>query len=69
MANTKGMDEFFLGKDMEDVFDWTIRFQMAAKVKELNQHKFFKTAKFNLKGKAQNYYHRFEPPPDEWRIL
>lgn len=43
------MDKFFWGKDMEEVFDWTKRFQMVAKVSELNEDKFFKIAKLNLK--------------------
>jgi hypothetical protein len=50
MISPKGMDELFWGKDMEDVFCWMERLQMVAKVKELNENKFSKIAKFNLKG-------------------
>ncbi len=53
MTNPKGMDKLFWGKDMEDVFDWIHqKLQMAAEVKELDEDKFFKIAKLNLKGKA-----------------
>jgi len=55
MISPKGMDELFWDKDMEDVFDWTKRLQMATKVKELDEDKFFKIAKLNLKGKARNW--------------
>jgi len=54
MISPKGMDELFWDKDMEDVFDWTKRLQMATKVRELDEDKFFKIAKLNLKGKARN---------------
>jgi hypothetical protein len=50
MISPKGMDELFWGKDMENVFCWMERLQMVAKVKELNENKFSKIAKFNLKG-------------------
>lgn len=52
MTSPKGMDELFWGKDMEDDFDWTKRLQMVIKVRELDEDKLFKIAKFNLKGKA-----------------
>jgi hypothetical protein len=32
MTNLKGMNEFFWGKDLEDVFDWVERIQMAMEV-------------------------------------
>jgi hypothetical protein len=37
---------------MEDIFDWTKKLQMDTKIKELDEDKIFKIAKFNLKGKA-----------------
>ncbi len=47
------MDKLFWGEDMEDVFDWIDqKLQMAVKIKELDENKFFKIAKLNLKGKA-----------------
>jgi hypothetical protein len=52
MTSPKGLDKLFWGKDMEDTFDLTKRFQMAIKVKELDENKLFKIAKFNLKGKV-----------------
>jgi len=51
MTNPKGMDELFWGKDMEEIFDWTKRLQMAVEVRELDEDKLFKIARFNLKGK------------------
>jgi hypothetical protein len=32
MTNPKGIDELFWGKDLEDMFDWVERLQMATKV-------------------------------------
>jgi hypothetical protein len=69
MINPKGMDKLFWGKDMEDVFDWTKRLQMVRKVKELDEDKFFKNAKLNLKGKARDWCHQLDPPPKDWRAL
>jgi hypothetical protein len=53
MTNPKGMDKFFWGKDMEDVF-YLIdqKFQMDIEVKELDEDKLFKITKIDLKGKA-----------------
>ncbi len=50
---------------MEDVFDWTKRLQMDVKVRKLDEDKLFKIAKFNLKGKAQDWYCRLDPPFDD----
>ncbi len=64
MTSPKGMDEFFWGKDMEDIYDWTKRKKMVIEVKKLDENKFFKIAKLNLKGKARDWYHWLDPPPD-----
>jgi hypothetical protein len=39
---------------MEDIFDWTKMLQMVIEVKELDEDKFFKIFKLNLKGKARD---------------
>jgi hypothetical protein len=39
---------------MEDIFDWTKMLQMDIEVKELDEDKFFKIVKLNLKGKARD---------------
>jgi hypothetical protein len=39
---------------MEDIFDWTKMLQMVIEVKELDEDKFFKIVKLNLKGKARD---------------
>jgi hypothetical protein len=57
MTSPKGMDKFFWGKHMDDTFDWTKRHKMVVKVKELDENKLFNIAKFNLKGKVQDWYH------------
>jgi hypothetical protein len=69
MISPKGMDKLFWAKDMEDVFYWIERLQMVVEVKELDGDKFFKIAKLNLKSKAQDWYHRLDPPPENWRAL
>jgi hypothetical protein len=63
------MEERFWGKDMQDIFYWTKRLQMVVKVRELDENKFFKIAKLNLKGKVQYWCHRFDPPPKDWKVL
>jgi hypothetical protein len=65
MINPKGMEELFWGKDMEDIFDWTKRLQMVVEVKELDEDKLFKIAKFNLKGKAQDWHCQLDPPHED----
>ncbi len=61
MINPKGMDELFWGKDMEDVFDWVERLQIAIEVQKYEEEKLFKIAKFNLCDKAKDWYIRFNP--------
>jgi hypothetical protein len=41
-----------LGQGHGGIFDWTEKLQMVTKVKELNEDKFSKIAKLNLKGRA-----------------
>ncbi len=48
------MDELFWGKDLEDVFDWVERLQMAVEVCEYNEEKLFKIVGFNLQGKKKD---------------
>lgn len=57
MTSPKGMDELFWGKDMQDVFDWIEKIQMAKEVQELDEDKLFKIVKVNLRGKAQDCYY------------
>jgi len=54
MTTPKGMDELLWGKDLEDVFDWVERLQMATKVHEYDEEKFFKITRCNLQGKAKD---------------
>ncbi len=42
---------------------------MAVEVKELDENKFFKIAKLNLKGKGWDQYHKLDPPLDDWKTL
>jgi hypothetical protein len=58
MISPQGMDELFWGQDYEDVSDWAERLTMAAEVQDLNADKLFKIAKFNLRGKAKEWFRR-----------
>jgi len=53
MTNPKGMDELFWGNDLEDVFDWVERLQMAVEVQEYDEEKLFKIARLNLCNKVK----------------
>jgi hypothetical protein len=58
-----------MGKGFGDVFDWVKRLQMATKVCEYDEEKFLKIAKFNLQGKAKDWYMRLNPMPLDWETL
>jgi hypothetical protein len=42
---------------------------MDIKVRELDEDKLFKIAKLSLKGKAQDWYYRLDPPLNNWKTL
>jgi hypothetical protein len=69
MTTPKGMDELLWGKDLENVFDWVERLQMATKVHEYDEEKFFKIARFNLQGKAKDWYKTLNHMPLDWETL
>jgi hypothetical protein len=54
MTSLKGMDESFWGKDLEDVFDWVERLQMAVEVQEYDEEKLFKIVGLNLHNKTKD---------------
>jgi hypothetical protein len=49
--------------EFEDVFNWAERLQLAVEVREYDEEKFFKIAKFNLRGKATDWYRKLNPAP------
>jgi len=63
------MDELLWGKDLKDVFNWVKRLQMATKICEYDEEKFFKIVRLNLQGKAQDWYRRLNPMPFDWETL
>ncbi len=63
------MDELFWEQDYEDVSDWAERLTMAAEVRDLNADKLFKIAKFNLRGRAKEWFRRLQPAPADWAEL
>ncbi len=65
MTSPKGMDEFFWGKNIEDVFYQTKRLQMVVEVRELDEEKLFKIVKLNLREKAWDWYHQLDPTPHD----
>jgi hypothetical protein len=54
MISLKGMDELFLGKEFENVLDWTKKLEMALKVQGYDELKLFKIIWLNLESKAKN---------------
>jgi hypothetical protein len=56
------MDELNWGRDHEDVNDCAERLTMAIEVRDLNDDKLFKIAKFNLRGKAKEWFNKLNPP-------
>lgn len=69
MTNPKSMDEQFLRKDLEDVFDWAKMLQMATKVQDYDEEKLFKLVNFNLRRKAKDWYRRLNLAPFDWQTL
>jgi hypothetical protein len=69
MSSPQGMDELFWEQDYEDVSDWAERLTMAAEVRDLNADKLFKIAKFNLRGRAKEWFRRLQPAPADWAEL
>jgi hypothetical protein len=69
MTSSKGMDELLWGKDLEDMFDWVERLQMAAKVCEYDEEKFFEISKLNLRRKAKDWYMKLNLAPLDWHTL
>jgi len=69
MTSPQGMDELFLGRDHEDINDWTERLTMAAEVRDLNADKLFKIAKLNLRGRAKEWFKKMQPAPTNWPEL
>jgi len=65
----KGMDGSFWEKDLEDVFDWVERLQMAIEVRKYDEEKLFKIAKFNLHNKVKYWYKRLNLTPLDWQTL
>ncbi len=63
------MDELFWGHDHEEVSDWAERLSMAAEVRDLNADKLFKIAKFNLRGKAWEWFRKLQLAPADWLEL
>jgi len=53
MTTPKGMDELLWGKDLKYVFDWVEKLQMATKVHEYDEEKFFKIAKLIYKERPR----------------
>lgn len=47
------MDELLWGKDLKYVFDWVEKLQMATKVHEYDEEKFFKIAKLIYKERPR----------------
>ncbi len=66
MNSPKGMDEFFWGKDLEDVFNWVERFQMVVEVQEYDEDKLFKIARINLHNKTKDQYRILNLAPLDW---
>jgi hypothetical protein len=48
MTSLRGMDEFFWGKEFEDVHDWVERLKMATEVRGIDEQKLFEIGKLNL---------------------
>jgi len=55
------MDELLWGKELEDMFVWAERLQMAIEVHEYGEEKLFKITKLNLRRKAKDWYKRLNP--------
>lgn len=59
MTNYKGMDELFWGREFEDVVDQVERLEMDVKVQHYDEIKLFKIACLNMRGKAKEWYKKF----------
>jgi hypothetical protein len=63
------MDELYWGRDHEDVNDWVEHLTMATEVKDLNDEKLFKIAKFNLHGRIKEWFKKLNLPSINWNVL
>ncbi len=61
MTSFKGMDELFWGWEFEDVIDQVERLEMVAEMQNYDEIMFFKIACLNMRGKAQEWYKKFNP--------
>jgi hypothetical protein len=55
MTRPQGMDEWYWGKDHEDVNKWVEHLNMAVEVQDFNDDKLFKIAKLNLHDRKKEY--------------
>jgi hypothetical protein len=69
MTSPKGMDEFFWGKEFENILDWIERLEMAFEVHGYDEVKKFKIEKFNLHGKARDWFKKLQPTLAYWNEM
>lgn len=69
MINYKGMDKLLWGKEFEDILDWTKRLQMASEVYRYDEVNLFKITKFNLCGKAKDWFKKLQFAPTDWNEI
>ncbi len=69
MTSPQDMDELYWGRDHEDVNDWVEHLTMATEVRDLNDEKLFKIAKFNLHGRIKEWFKKLNLPSINWTVL
>ncbi len=57
------MEKLFWGKEFEDVLDWMEWLEMAFEVRGYDEMKLFKITKFNLQGKAKDWFKKLQHAP------
>lgn len=69
MTSLKGRDKLFWGKEFEDVLDWMECLEMAFEVCGCDEMKLFKITKFNLRGKAKDWFKKLQHAPSDWNEM